>query len=133
MLPKYGPLAACPRQRFHAYIPYLQAAGIQITTSELFSNVYLERCFGREERLAREVMSGYLRRISDLTKADDYNCLMIHFELLPYLPAPYERPLIGGRTPLVLDFDDAIHHQYDREGNERNDRLDTRRQTHSRG
>ena len=117
MLPKYGPLAASPRQRFHAYIPHLEAAGIEVATSELFSNAYLESYFERGQRSLREVLGGYLRRLSDLTRAGDQDCLMIHFELLPYLPALFERPWVGGRTPVVLDFDDAIHHQYDRHGN----------------
>jgi glycosyltransferase involved in cell wall biosynthesis len=112
MLPKYGLLAASSRQRFHAYIPYLERAGIEVEVSELFSNCYLERYFEQGSRSIGEVQLGYRRRLNVLSRAGQFDCVMIHFECLPYLSGFSERRLLSQDVPYVLDFDDAIHHQY---------------------
>ncbi len=117
MLPKYGPLAASPRQRFFAYLPYLEAAGIEVSVSPLFSDQYLQSYFQTGRRPAFEVLSGYLNRLIELTRSHRFDCLMVHFELFPFLPYFLERLSLPGRSRVIFDFDDAIHHQYDRHGN----------------
>jgi glycosyltransferase involved in cell wall biosynthesis len=117
MLPKYGPQAASPRQRFHAYVPYLERSGIDVTVQELFSSRYLERYFDSGKRSSMEVIRAYLGRLGAMLGAGHYDAVMIHFEALPYLPGLPEWYLAQRNIPYILDFDDAIHHQYEQHAN----------------
>lgn len=56
---------------------------------------------------------GYARRVHALLDAGSFSVIVIHCELFPYLPALFEHVLRWRRIPYVLDFDDAIFHNYD--------------------
>lgn len=46
-------------------------------------------------------------------KYQEYDLLIIHCELFPFLPPVFEFALSLLRIPFVYDYDDAIFHQYD--------------------
>ena len=117
MLPKYGPQAASPRQRFHAYVPFLEESGVAVTVQELFSDRYLKQYFESGHRSRAEVARAYLGRLRTILGAGQYDAVMIHFEALPYLPGLPEWYLDQKNVPYILDFDDAIHHQYEEHTN----------------
>ncbi len=112
VLTRYGRLGASSRLRFLQYLPWLRAAGLQVTVSPLFSDAYVTGLQqGRRE--TREVLRAYARRTLRLLDQGDHDLLWIEKECLPWLPAWVERVLLGRRRPYVLDYDDAVFHQYD--------------------
>jgi glycosyltransferase involved in cell wall biosynthesis len=113
VLAKYGSLAASTRQRFVQSIPYLEAAGITLEFQPLFDNNYLADLFTHGKRDTRKVLRAYVRRLRALVRARDYDFIWVHFELFPYLPGFVEALISLAGKPVIIDFDDAIFHQYD--------------------
>ena len=52
----------------------------------------------------------------DVLTHRDAAVLWLEYELLPWLPYAFERALLSGDRPLVVDYDDAIFHRYDHHG-----------------
>lgn len=113
LLPKYGPLAASARQRFLQYIPHLEAHGVRTTVSPLLGDDYLAEKFRSGRAPARAAAAAILRRLRAILSARRYDLALLHYEAAPYAPAVLER-LLGAGVPYVVDYDDAIFHNYDR-------------------
>lgn len=112
MLTRYGRMGASSRMRSLQYAPWLQAAGIDLTISPLFSDAYLEALYGGRSR-SRHAAAGYLERVSQLLRASRYDLLWVEKELFPFLPAWFERLLSDRGVRYVVDYDDALFHRYD--------------------
>lgn len=95
------------------FVPRLEAAGFRTRTSPFFSDRYLACYFADGTKDKREALASYRQRLGVLArqKAD---VLWIEKEAFPFLPAFAERLIANGRTPYVVDFDDAVFHTYDR-------------------
>ncbi len=113
VLSKYGPLAASPRHRFHAYVGPLADRGIHFHFAPLFGDAYVRQLGKPTANRLLLALKAYLGRLRDITRAGRYDLLLIHCELFPYLPSFAEALLDRGGHPFVLDLDDAIFHQYD--------------------
>jgi glycosyltransferase involved in cell wall biosynthesis len=112
VLTRYGRLGASSRMRFLQYLPSLRAAGLQATVSPLFSDAYVEGLqYGR--RKPGEVLRAYASRTLRLLEQGNHDLLWIEKECLPWLPSWVEQALLGRCKPFVLDYDDAVFHQYD--------------------
>jgi glycosyltransferase involved in cell wall biosynthesis len=112
-LPKYDSSGASSRQRIGQYIPYFEQAGHVCCLEPLFTSHYL-RAYNAGQPVSKlAVIQDYIRRIISLLRADEYDLLIIQNELLPYMPAWFERWLHYRRIPFVLEYDDAIFHNYD--------------------
>lgn len=114
---KYGSLAASTRQRFVQTIPYLREEGMEIDICPLFDNDYLQRFFQEGKHRALAIVQSYGRRLLDLLCVQQYDFLWVQYELFPYLPGPIDAVLKFANKPIILDFDDAIFHQYDQHPN----------------
>lgn len=113
LFPKYSRLSASARQRFYAYLPYLTAAGMEAACFPLFSDCYLKRYFASGKKSFQEAASGFAGRLAQLLKLSSCDCAIIHFEFLPFFPALPELLMNQMGVPYILDYDDAIFHQYD--------------------
>lgn len=111
MLPRYGPLGASSRLRMYQYVPELRNAGVHVTMSPLFSDAYVRALYAQDSR-ALEAVRGYLRRVQAQQTAKLFDVVWAEKELLPWLPAFLER--IPGRAAVVVDYDDAVFHNYDK-------------------
>ena len=111
LLARHGRLSPSSRQRMLAYVPHLQEAGCEVTCAPLFPDEILHSQYNGERRSKLLVAKSYARRLSQLLRSDDYDCLWIEVELLPYLPYGIEKLLLR-RRPYVLDIDDAWFHRY---------------------
>lgn len=98
--------------RFMQYGPAFANAGAELSFHPLLSDAYLERLYARRPQDRFDIAHGYLRRLSDLIslRAD---ALWIEKELFPFLPGIFERAATLRGLPYVVDFDDAIFHNYD--------------------
>lgn len=112
-LTRYGALGASSRLRFMQYFPGLQCSGIDITQQAFFDDEALLHRYrhGRYGLIA--LLRRYIQRIVTLLRCRQFDLLWIEKEALPWLPVWVEFALFR-RVPFVLDFDDAVFHNYDR-------------------
>jgi len=113
LLLKYPRKGASTRLRSLQYLPLLQAAGFEVKVSSLFDEEYLDRLYQKGKRSIVSVVSLYLRRLNVLRRANQYDLIWIEKEIFPYVPATAERILKMASIPYVVDYDDAIFHNYD--------------------
>lgn len=114
LLARYGERGASTRVRSLQHLPLLREHGIEVTVAPLLDDGYLERIYaGRRPRWGG-VARSYARRVRDLLGASGYDVIWIEKEALPWLPASCERLLRPGGPALVVDYDDAVFHRYDR-------------------
>ncbi|OJY88568.1 MAG: glycosyl transferase family 1 [Lysobacterales bacterium 63-13] len=112
MLPRYDSLGASSRLRMLQYIPALEAAGIHVDAAPLLDDGYVSDLYSGRVSPAK-VLRAYVRRLRLLWTGRSHDLIWLEKELFPWLPAWLERFLLPGRTPLVVDYDDAVFHRYD--------------------
>ena len=86
--------------------------------SPFLDDNYLRSLYNQDGsgRLA-SVIQAYLRRWTALFKARRYDLLWIEKELLPFAPSAMERLIAIAGAPYIVDYDDAIFHNYDQHSN----------------
>jgi len=109
---KYTRKGASSRLRSFQYFPYLESQGNQVTVKPLFGDAYLEKLYLGKKDLVGS-LKGYLRRFFVLFTVFRYDKVVIEKELFPYFPAIFERILAFLGIKYVVDYDDAIFHNYD--------------------
>jgi glycosyltransferase involved in cell wall biosynthesis len=85
-----------------------------VTAQFLFSDDYLNRLYTTGKRSVLKTAMQYLKRSFMLLGVFRYDLVWIEKELYPYMPAVAERLLRLLGKPFVVDYDDAIFHNYDR-------------------
>lgn len=111
-LTRYGNLGASSRLRFFQYFPTLRATGLEIIQQPFFDDATLSRRYQQGGYGLLVLLRCYVARIAALLSARQYDLLWIEKEALPWLPAWLEIWLFRN-VPFVLDFDDAVFHNYD--------------------
>jgi glycosyltransferase involved in cell wall biosynthesis len=110
---RYARMGASSRVRLYQYLPSLRSLGIEVDVRPLLDDSYLRARYIGEMPWQR-VAGAYLSRSRDLiARPDAIDAIWIEKELWPWAPAWLER-LVSRGTPMVLDLDDAIFHNYDR-------------------
>jgi len=112
-LTRYGRMGASTRLRFLQYIPVLESRGFQVSVAPLLSDVYLRRCYTGQSPDWLSLGGAYSRRLFALLRVREFDLLWIEKELFPNLPAWAEIMLRRLRIPYVVDYDDAVFHNYD--------------------
>lgn len=113
-LTKYEYLGASSRYRTLQYLPYLKEQNIDFDVKPLFSDEYLRYKYanGKENKLI--TIKRILKRIYvSLFESQKYDLLVIEKELIPYFPPILEYCLKFTKIPYILDYDDAVWHNYD--------------------
>jgi hypothetical protein len=113
ILSRYSRKGASSRLRTMQYMPFLEANGAEVRVEHLFDDQYLE-ALSAGRRDIGNILSAYRRRIRSLIKAKDEDVIWLEKEALPWLPAVIEHGLFPRNVPLVVDYDDAVFHRYDR-------------------
>jgi glycosyltransferase involved in cell wall biosynthesis len=113
LLSRYGNLGASSRIRTFQYIPYLNKNGIEVDVAPLFSDEYIKSLYQNGKKQIKFVIQAYIRRLISLTKIKGYNLLWIEKELFPMFPAWAEELVSVLKIPYIVDYDDAIFHNYD--------------------
>jgi len=109
-------VASC-RHRVLQFLPYLESAGIECVVSPFFDNHYAHR-YGRSGRKSLlGGLRGLVRRLGVLRSVDAFDVVFVQAEVFPFLPAAAEAWLARRKVPLVIDYDDAVFHKYDRHPN----------------
>jgi glycosyltransferase involved in cell wall biosynthesis len=113
-LTKYSRAGASSRYRTYQYLPYLEDAGFHCEVAPLFDQRYLAKKYEQRRTPLLDAARAFFRRILDLARVRRFDLVVIEYELLPYWPAVFERWLRWAGIPYVVDYDDALFHQYDR-------------------
>lgn len=114
ILSRYEELGASSRLRLFQYLPALRAEGWAVEVQALISDALLSSKYAGGGYYGAGVLAkAYAARIRRLLSDRTYDVLWLEKEALPWLPASLERALLRGR-PYVMDFDDAVFHNYDR-------------------
>jgi len=111
-LTRFDQQGASSRMRAIQYLPWFEAAAIEYIVSPLFDDLMLLQKYRRGGYRSLDLLSAYWRRIYALMRARRFDLVWIEKEALPWFPVWLERLLLCGK-PYVLDFDDAIFHNYD--------------------
>lgn len=112
-LTRYGGLGASSRLRSLQYAPWLQTDACQCTMQPLFSDEMLSAKYRKGDYELASVIRAYAARVWQLLQRHQFDLVWIEKEALPWMPAWFERILLRG-VPYVLDYDDAVFHNYDR-------------------
>lgn len=112
-LPKYGRLGASSRLRTFQYLSYWERAGFDVRVSPLFNDEYIRALYARRLVLASAIKGYFLRAIA-LISSGNFDLIFLEKEALPWLPSVVEFALLRSSARLVIDYDDAIFHQYDK-------------------
>ncbi|RID99989.1 glycosyltransferase family 4 protein [Simplicispira hankyongi] len=112
-LSKYGCLGASSRLRTFQYLPYFDKLNLnlRIEIQSLLSDELLRARYVTG-RYNFSLLDAYIRRIHALGTKKYFDLLWIEKEALPWFPSSIELFLLGD-VPYVLDYDDAIFHNYD--------------------
>lgn len=112
LLTRYGLQGASSRMRFYQFFPYMQSAEFEFSVSPLLDDSALMRKYRSGSYGPLGLLKAYARRFAMLWRRHHYDLLWIEKEALPWMPSWIERLMLRG-VPYVLDFDDAIFHNYD--------------------
>jgi glycosyltransferase involved in cell wall biosynthesis len=112
-LPKYAENGASSRLRTLQYIPWLHAAGAQVSVDSFFDDAYVDRLYAGKKKGVGDAIGPYARRIAAVLQSRSYDMVWLEKELFPYLPGVFERTLRIAGVPYVADYDDAVFHNYD--------------------
>jgi glycosyltransferase involved in cell wall biosynthesis len=113
LLSRYSQLGASSRLRFCQYFPYLNAQSISVEMAPLFSEEYLRFFYNNGRKSAVQVIRAYLNRLFVCAKISRYDLVWIEKECFPWLPSAFEQYPFLRETPYIVDYDDAVHHNYD--------------------
>lgn len=99
--------------RAYQFLPQLRASNFDCLVSPLMDDSSLVGKYRSGGYGLLSLLVAYGRRIGALLRRHHFDLIWIEKETLPWLPAWFECLLLRG-VPYVLDFDDAIFHNYDR-------------------
>jgi len=112
-LTRYSRLGASSRLRTFQYVPFCAKLGVDIKIFPLLGDDYLGRFYEGNPLNWLEIFKSYFFRLKLLLTSNKYDLLWIEKELFPNLPAWFEQILNSLGIRYIVDYDDAIFHNYD--------------------
>src|SRR5690606_23290016 len=113
---KYSRMGASSRLRTLQYVPYLESVGVDVAVQQLFDDRHLAEIYNGKGRRVWRTLALYFRRLVHVIQAEKFDLVLIEKELFPYVPHMLELYLKIRGIPFVVDYDDAIFHNYDASG-----------------
>jgi glycosyltransferase involved in cell wall biosynthesis len=111
-LTRFGRQGASSRMRSYQFLPWFEAACVECAVSPLFSDGMLHKKYKNGGYPLLALLNAYRQRCMVLMSARQFDLVFIEKEALPWWPAWLERWMLR-HVPYVLDFDDALFHNYD--------------------
>ena len=112
MLTRYGRLGASSRLRSLQFVPWLGAAGLEVTVHPFLDDDALRTRYRNGSYGVGMMLRSYWGRVRELLRCGAYDLVWIEKEALPWLPPSIEKMLLR-KVPYLLDYDDAVFHNYD--------------------
>jgi glycosyltransferase involved in cell wall biosynthesis len=113
VLSRYDRLGASSRVRFLQLLPHLAGLGIAADVQPLLDDDYIRRLYSGERIAFGAAVRSYLGRMQTLCSRNRYDVIWVEKEALPWIPAWIEAGFFG-RSPYVVDLDDAWYLRYQR-------------------
>lgn len=117
LLSKYTRKGASSRLRTMQYLPYLEKENISVKQQALFDEEYLVTIYSGQSVSKLKLLKLFLARILVLFTCKKYDLIWLEYEVFPMLPATIERLFNFFNVKYVVDYDDAIFHNYDMSSN----------------
>jgi glycosyltransferase involved in cell wall biosynthesis len=117
LLTRFSRKGASSRMRSLQYVDALTAMGVELTVSSLLGDDYLDAIFNGRKASPALLLRAYAERAWQLLRAGRYDLVWFEKELFPDLPSLFEFLLAWRGIPYVVDYDDAIFHNYALSGN----------------
>jgi glycosyltransferase involved in cell wall biosynthesis len=115
-LTRYSSLGASSRMRFFQFRHACRAAKIAVRFSPLIDDKALRAKYADGRYSFISLVAAYARRVLGLVLLRERELIWVEKEVLPWVPFFFEKLLLRGR-PYVLDLDDAVFHNYDKNSN----------------
>lgn len=112
-LTKYSINGASSRLRSFQYFPLLEKEDIEITVRPFFDEAYLVNLYAGKKTSLLQLMRFYCSRFLTLFTLFKYDKVVIEKELFPYFFSWFEKILAVLNVKYIVDYDDAIFHNYD--------------------
>ena len=110
---KYSRMGASSRLRTYQYLPFLEQNNYNVDVSCLYDDDYLLTYYRTKKRSIAKIAKCYFNRLIKVFSVYKYDVVYIEKELFPFLPAVCERLLRYGGVKYIVDYDDAVFHNYD--------------------
>lgn len=114
---KYTRKGASSRLRSLQYIPVFKENNIYVEVQPLFNDAYLDDLYNGKKTSLLLLLKAYLTRFIYLFKVFNYDKIIIEKELFPFFFSWFERILKLLGVKYIVDYDDAIFHNYDLSSN----------------
>ena len=113
-LTKYNDVGPSSRYRVYQYLKFYTEYGFKVEVSPLFGSWFFHKI-----KIFRNIAIPfyYIRRFLKLFQLGNYNLACIEYELFPFLPAVFERLLRFFDVNYIVEYDDAIFHNYNDSSN----------------
>lgn len=112
-LPRYVAQGASSRLRMRQYLPALAELGWHVNESPLLDEAYLAAIYAGRKPAVWRLAFLYVRRLLVLLGAWQYDRVWLEKELWPWAPGWLEAIVLRLLPPAVVDYDDALFHNYD--------------------
>lgn len=116
-LPKYPRLGASSRLRTFQFQPAWESIDCQTKISSFFNEKYLRQIYLHKRPSILNVLLCYFNRFFQILSAWRYDVIWVEKEIFPYLPSYAEFILNKIGIGYIVDYDDAVFHNYDKHSN----------------
>lgn len=110
---KYSRLGASSRYRTYQYLAWLNSQGIETQVQPLLGDDYLHQIYSGNLPARIRIIRNYLTRLLSLQDVAHYDLIVLEKELFPRLPLVTEKRLARTGARIIVDYDDAIFHDYE--------------------
>lgn len=114
---KYTESGPSSRYRSFQYIEFLQHYGFEVAVKPLFNHSYTQKLFKQNKKSLRLIIFCYLRRFLHLLFLKKGSVIFIEYELFPFIPFFLEKIFWKKQMYTIVDYDDAVFHNYDQSTN----------------
>lgn len=115
-LTKYTRQGASSRMRSYQYFPILKKRGWSVDVFPFFDSNYLQELYLKKQG-KWTILKAYLKRFFIIFLVFKYDRIVIEKEIFPYFPAFVEKLWSLLKIKYIVDYDDAIFHNYDLNSN----------------
>ena len=110
---KYTRKGASSRLRTYQYIDFFKSQDIECIVSPFFSDPYLDEVYRTRKHNKMQALLSLIRRAFVLMTIFRYDRVVVEKEVVPFFPAVFEWMLYVLGVQYIVDYDDAIFHNYD--------------------
>ena len=114
---KYTEAGPSSRYRSYQYQNYFAENGFDVTFYPLFPTQYIQDLYGKGKKNWLILIPKYIQRFFKIITIKNYDIIYIEYELFPFVPFFFEKIALLGKKNIVLDYDDATFHSYDKNKN----------------